>query len=95
MVLIRVGQPQFTRAGDITRTRDKNQVRIKDKIDQLGRIFLGPNIERTRESSNTHPNQPRASSRVNNNQCVSFLKGKGEHLGKGCYKRLHSFIQTC
>ena len=73
MVLISVGQPQFTRAGDITRTRDKSQGRIKDKIDRLGRIFLGPNVERTRESSNTHPDQPRASSRVNDNQCVSFL----------------------
>ena len=51
MVLIRVGQPQFTRAGDITRTRDKSQGRIKDKIYQLGRIFLGPKVERTRERS--------------------------------------------
>ena len=73
MILIRVGHPQYTRAGDITRTRDKSQGRIKDKIDQLGRIFLGLNVERTKESSNTHPDQPRASSRVNDNQCVSFL----------------------
>ena len=73
MVLIRVSQPQFTRAGDITRTRDKSRGRKKDKIGQLGRIFLGPNIERTRGSSNTHPDQPRASSRLNDNQCVSFL----------------------
>ena len=67
------GQPQFTRAGDITHTRDKSQGWIKDQIDQLGRIFLGLNVERTRESSNTHPDQPRASSRVNDNQCISFL----------------------
>ena len=73
MVLIRVGQPQFTRAGDITRTKDKSQGRIRDKIGQLGRIFLEPNVERTRESSNTHPDRPRANSRVNDNQCVSFL----------------------
>ena len=73
MVLTRVGQPQFTRAGDITRTRDKNRGRIKHKIGQLGRIFLGPNVERTRGSSNTHPDQPMAGSCVNDNQCVSFL----------------------
>ena len=73
MALIRVGQPPFTRARDITRMRDKSQGRIKDKIDRLGRIFLGLNVESTRESSNTHPDQPRPSSRVNDNQCVSFL----------------------
>ena len=72
--LIRVGPVQSTREGGITPMRGRTPKRTVAKRGRLGRICPVLNVGNRRADNSTHPDRPRVSSSVNDNQCVTQLK---------------------
>ena len=70
-LLTRVGGHLSTRSVYFTRTRERNLGRIADnRTDQHGRTSHGVTIRRARGNNSFLRDQPRASSRTNDNHCV-------------------------
>ena len=75
--MTRVRQGQCTRSVDITPMRGRTQGRIaRNRTGLPGKIFLMVTTERARESNRFRHHQPRASSHINDNYCVTKLQAR-------------------
>ena len=74
LVSIRVSPVQFTREGDITPMRGRTPRLKVAKRGRLGRTCPALSVGNRRAATSTHPDRPRVSSSVNDNQCVTQLK---------------------
>ena len=74
LFLIRVGPAQYTKEGDITPMRGRTPRLKVAKIGRLGKICPALNVGNRKAGPSTHPDWPRVSSSVNDNQCVTQLK---------------------
>ena len=88
--MIRVGQGLFTRVVGITPTRNKNLSRTRNRTDLLGKIFPVVNAGKARENSSIPHDQPRASSPINDNQCVIQLQA-GLLAGSSTEETMNNF----
>ena len=88
--MTRVGQDLFTRDVDTIPMRDKNLGRTRSRTDLHGKIFPVLNAGKARESSSIPHDQPRASSPINDNQCVIQLQA-GLLAGSSTEETMNNF----
>ena len=88
--MIKVGQDLFTKGVDITPIRDKNPGRTRSRTDLHGKISPVLNAGKTRKCSSIPHDQPRASSPINDNQCVIQLQA-GLLAGSSTEETMNNF----
>ena len=88
--MTKVGQGLCTRVVGIIPTRDRSQGRIRNRTDQPGKIFSVVNAGKARENSSIPHDQPRASSHINDNQCVIQLQA-GLLAGSSTKETMNTF----
>ena len=94
LILTEIALGRFTRRADITPMRGRiGSLTLRNRTDRPGKMFLlTASIDEGRENTSIPHDQPRASSRINDNYCVTNLQAR--LLAGSTHKKTLTFQDT-